>query len=185
VKIRSLAGVLAILLVSSGASLGAATAGIWIDVPYVAQVKDGCGSAVISMVMRYWARQPGQEASPGPPPEKIQRLLFSPAEKGIPAGAMVNYFERSGYRGFVFRGDWSDLERHLAHGRPLIVSLKASGPHGPYHYAVVVGLDWKRGYVFLNDPARAKMLRISRQGFQWEWGLANNWTLLVVPAVGH
>lgn len=172
------------LLLCAGGSLGAATAGIWIDVPFVAQTRDGCGSAVISMVMRFWAGQPGQGASPGPAPEKIQQLLFSRAEQGIPASAMRKYFERHGYRAFTFRGDWSDLRHHLSRGRPLIVSLKASGAHGPDHYAVVVGLDWQRGYVFLNDPARAKMLRISRQGFQWEWGLANNWTLLAIPAAG-
>jgi ABC-type bacteriocin/lantibiotic exporter with double-glycine peptidase domain len=185
VKIPSRIAVLAVVSLCAAAGLGAARAGIWIDVPYVAQSQDGCGSAVISMVMRYWAEQPGHGASPGPPPEKIQRLLFSRAEKGIPASSMRRYFERSGYRTFAFRGDWSDLRRHLSQGRPLIVSLKASGSHGPDHYAVVVGLDWERGYVFLNDPARAKMLRISRQGFQWEWGLANNWTLLAVPAAGN
>ncbi len=60
--------------------------------------------------------------------------------------------------------------------------MPANGSRGPLHYAVVVGVDWERNYVFLNDPARAKMLRISREGFLQEWSLANNWTLLVIPA---
>jgi predicted double-glycine peptidase len=163
-----------------------AAAGNWIDVPYVAQPKDGCGAAVISMVMQYWAKQPGQQPEPSAMPDlhKIQDLLFVPAEKGIPASAMLSYFENSGYRAYVFRGEWSDLLRHVSQGRPLIVSLKASGPRGPLHYAVVVGVDWQRNYVFLNDPARGKMLRISREGFLGEWNPANNWTLLAVPAAG-
>src|SRR5258708_6623265 len=29
-------------------------AGIWLDVPYVKQSEDGCGSASISMLLQYW-----------------------------------------------------------------------------------------------------------------------------------
>src|SRR5207248_6187286 len=35
-------------VVASGA------AGFWLDVPYVHQEKDGCGSASLAMVLRYW-----------------------------------------------------------------------------------------------------------------------------------
>jgi ABC-type bacteriocin/lantibiotic exporter with double-glycine peptidase domain len=91
------------------------------------------------------------------------------------------YLRESGYRVFVFQGAWSDLEHHIQQGRPLIVSLKASGPHEPLHYVVVVGIDPAREYVFVNDPAQQKMLRISRQGFESEWSYTRNWTLLAVP----
>jgi ABC-type bacteriocin/lantibiotic exporter with double-glycine peptidase domain len=182
---------IALLPVSAAVMLASDTAaGNWIDVPYVAQPKDGCGAAVISMVMQYWAKQPGRQsiqsgtsnASTSSDARQIQELLFVPAEKGIPASAMIGYFERYGYRTYAFRGDWSDLQRHISQGRPLIVSLKASGSRGPLHYAVVAGVD--ADYVFLNDPARGKMLRISREGFLGEWNRANNWTLLAVPAAG-
>lgn len=159
--------------------------GKWIDVPYVAQPKDGCGAAVISMIMGYWAAQPGAAAAlPRPGVREIQSRLFVPAEKGIPASAMRGYFEHNGYRAYAFRGDWSDLERNISQGRPLIVSLAASGRRGPLHYAVVAGIDSQRNFVFLNDPARGKMLRISREGFLAEWNAANHWTLLVIPASG-
>jgi hypothetical protein len=87
------------------------TAGNWIDVPFVGQPKDGCGAAVIAMVMRYWTKQPAQQgqAPSTSDVEKIQELLFVPAKKGIPASAMLNYFQRKGYRTFAFRGEWSDL----------------------------------------------------------------------------
>src|SRR6266404_3118393 len=29
-------------------------AGVWLDVPFVLQSEDGCGSAAISMVLQYW-----------------------------------------------------------------------------------------------------------------------------------
>ena len=118
-------------------------------------------------------------------PVKIQALLTAPGKEGITASAMEGFFQRAGYRTFAFRGEWSDLQRHLSQGRPLIVSLKASGSHGPLHYAVVVGADPERGYVFLNDPAASKMLRISREGFESEWSLASNWMLLTVPGAGN
>jgi predicted double-glycine peptidase len=97
---------------------------------------------------------------------------------------MRDYFESKGYHAYAFRGEWSDLEHHISQGRPLIVSLKASGRGGPLHYAVVAGVDSQRNYVFLNDPARGKMRRISRGGFLGEWNPANDWTLLAVPAAG-
>ena len=146
------------------------------------QTKDGCGSAAISMILQYWAGQLGKPVSSSVDPEKIQDLLFVPAEKGIPASAMQDYLQKSGYRTYAFRGEWSDLQHHISRGRPLIVSLKASGPRGPLHYAVVVGLDWERSYIFLNDPIRGKMFRISREGFLAEWNPANSWTLLAIPA---
>jgi predicted double-glycine peptidase len=155
---------------------------IWIDVPYLAQTREGCGSAAISMVMQYWAKQKGQQAPATSNAAKIQELLYSPKQKGIPASAMEKYFREQGYRTFAFRGEWSDLQHHLLQGRPLIVSLRASGERGPLHYVVVVGLDVAREYVFLNDPALGKMLRRSREGFQTEWDSARNWTLLAVPA---
>jgi ABC-type bacteriocin/lantibiotic exporter with double-glycine peptidase domain len=192
-----LAVVLSVALLTVSAALSASAdmpAGNWIDVPYVAQARDGCGAAVISMVMQYWVKQPAersgrQTSAPDPGPgaadaRRIQDLLFVPAEKGIPASAMIRYFGQNGYRTYAFRGEWSDLVRHVSQGRPLIVSLKAGGPRGPLHYAVVAGVDWQRNYIFLNDPARGKMLRISREGFLGEWNPANNWTLLAVPAAG-
>jgi predicted double-glycine peptidase len=94
---------------------------------------------------------------------------------------MERYFREQGFRAFSFRGEWSDLQHHLQQGRPLIVCLKASGGRGPLHYSVVVGLDPEHEFVFLNDPAVGKMLRISREGFQSEWDSAKNWTLLAVP----
>jgi len=171
------------LAILPAAPRAAEPAGNWIDVPFVVQSKDGCGSAVISMLMQYWVKNADQ--TPLDPrasdPQTIQRLLFVPADKGIPASAMLTYFQQNGYRTFPFRGDWTDLQNHISHGRPLIVSLKASGARSSLHYAVVAGVDWERNYIFLNDPARGKMLRLSRRAFLQEWGLAGNWTLLVIP----
>jgi ABC-type bacteriocin/lantibiotic exporter with double-glycine peptidase domain len=158
--------------------------GVWIDVPFIAQTRDGCGSAAISMIMQYWKNQGGRAAGNSADPERIQAALYSPSAGGIPASKMREYFQASGYRAFAFRGNWDDLKHHVQQGRPLIVSLKASGPLEPLHYVVVVGIDAERGYVYMNDPAQQKLLRISREGFESEWNPTQNWALLAVPQSG-
>jgi ABC-type bacteriocin/lantibiotic exporter with double-glycine peptidase domain len=180
-KLRCILGLVLFVAVGEGFALAAETPSLWIDVPFVAQVKNGCGSAAMAMVMDYWDKKEGRSASTAADAEKIQAVLYSPAEEGIPASAMKRYFEDAGYRTFAFVGDWNELGHHLERGRPLIVSLKASGPHGPLHYVVVVGIDSARGYIYLNDPAQEKMLRVSREGFESEWKATEHWTLLAVP----
>ena len=178
---RSILGLVLFLAAGIGFALAAETPGLWVDVPFVAQVKNGCGSAAMAMVMEYWDKKAGPSAGDSADAGKIQAALYSPAEEGIPASAMKKYFESAGYRTFAFVGDWGELGHHLERGRPLIVSLKASGPHGPLHYVVVVGIDWARGYIYVNDPAEQKMLRLSREGFESEWRATEHWTLLAVP----
>ncbi|MFZ1942143.1 MAG: C39 family peptidase [Acidobacteriaceae bacterium] len=154
---------------------------IWIDVPFVQQTTDGCGSASLSMVMRYWDRKEGRAIAADAEATHIQAELFSKSAKGIYASSMRDYLERSGYQAFAFHGQWSDFDHQLSMGRPLIVGLQASGAHGPLHYVVVVGIDPARNFLFMNDPAQQKMLRISREGFEQEWRATGNWTLLAVP----
>jgi ABC-type bacteriocin/lantibiotic exporter with double-glycine peptidase domain len=181
-KLRLFLGLLLLAASLAGPTpTGAATPALWIDVPFAAQTKDGCGSASIAMVMQYWDRQQKQPVAAASDPAKIQAALFSRAAHGIYASRMQQYFQQAGYRTFAFDGQWGDLEHHLALGRPLIVGLAASGPHGPFHYVVVVGIDSARGYIFVNDPAQQKMLRLSREGFQTEWNATHHWTLLAVP----
>jgi ABC-type bacteriocin/lantibiotic exporter with double-glycine peptidase domain len=169
---------------SIGSVVAAQPPGVWIDVPFIAQTRDGCGSAAISMIMQYWKNQGGRAAANSADPERIQAALYSPSAGGIPASKMREYFQASGYRAFAFRGNWDDLKHHVQQGRPLIVSLKASGPLEPLHYVVVVGIDAERGYVYMNDPAQQKLLRISREGFESEWNPTQNWALLAVPQSG-
>ena len=91
---------------------------LWIDVPFVQQDKNGCGSAVIWMVMKYWKADDVAEVA------EIQQQLYSPRAGGIYAKDMAQYFESHGYRVFTFRGEWDDLSSHVAQGRPLIVCLE-------------------------------------------------------------
>ena len=187
-KRRAILLLLLTFLVSAGPAFSAPASGerpaVLIDVPYVAQTKNGCGSAAISMVMRYWGGRSPQAERSGinlADPDRIQSALYSPAARGIPASSMKRYFLDSGYRVVDFAGNWDDLQHHLREGRPLIVVLRASGRLGPLHYVVVTGIDAEGQYVFVHDPAQQESLRMSRQGFESEWKPMHNWTLLAVP----
>lgn len=183
--IRSLAPLVLGLLLGGMVSAGQQS-GVWLDVPFVRQEKDGCGAATIAMVMKYWERQqtqPGKAGKPpGDDPSEIQHALYSPSAEGIYASSMEKYFQQHGFRTFAFAGDWNVLEQHLEKGRPLIAALKSG--RTSLHYVVVVGLDSQQNVVLKNDPAERKLLKQDRAAFEKEWKAAGNWTLLAVPQPG-
>ena len=157
-------------------------AGIWLDVPFVKQSEDGCGSASLAMLLQYWNAHGRQIAADRADAEVIQKELYSRKARGIVAADMERYLRESGFREFAIRGEWDDLRQNLTQGRPLIVSIQPGKPRVPFHYVVVTGMDFDREAVFVHDPARGKLLRIDRQEFEKEWIAARNWMLLAVPA---
>ena len=58
--------------------------GVWLDVPFVKQEKDGCGAASIAMVMQYWQAQQGQAANQTSDAIQIQRAtLFAKSPRHL------------------------------------------------------------------------------------------------------
>lgn len=155
--------------------LAAEKPGVWLDVPFVKQEKDGCGAASIAMVMQYW------NAKASADPETIQQALYSRQGRGIYASDMQHYFQQHGFRAFAFQGSWDTLKQHLEKGRPLIVALKPAQRNADLHYVVVAGLDWEQSIVLVNDPADRKLLKQDRSSFERQWSAAGKWTLLAVP----
>lgn len=158
------------------ALLAIALSGVWLDVPYVHQETNGCGSAVLSMVMQYWAGHGAPLGAADTDPDRIQRALYSPKARGIFASELVSYLEAHGFRTFTFKAEWSDLESHLSKGRPLIVCLKEPSS---LHYVVVAGVEPENNLVLINDPARRKLMKFDRKDFESSW--KDQWTLLAVP----
>jgi predicted double-glycine peptidase len=156
-------------------------AGIWLDVPHVKQSEDGCGSAAISMLLEYWNAHGARIDSRRADTATIQKQLYSPKARGIFASDMETYLKDSGFRVFPLLGEWKDLLEQLNLGRPLIVSLQPGSARTPLHYVVVTGIDWRNGAVFLNDPARGKLLRVTREDFEKQWRPNRNWMLLALP----
>jgi ABC-type bacteriocin/lantibiotic exporter with double-glycine peptidase domain len=161
------------------------SSGVWLEVPYIKQSEDGCGAAAIAMVLQYWGAHGAPIAAGRADAAAIQKQLYSRKARGIFASDMQRYLRESGFREFAVRGEWSDLRQHLEQGRPLIISIQPGSAKVPLHYVVVTGMDWQREAVFVNDPARGRLLRIERQEFEKEWQAARNWMLLAVPAAAN
>jgi ABC-type bacteriocin/lantibiotic exporter with double-glycine peptidase domain len=153
-------GVAALAAVASAASL---------DVPFVKQEKNGCGAAAVWMLMSYW------RGAGAPAHDSILREIYKPEAAGVYASEMERYLRLAGFETFAFRGEWPDLEQHIAKGRPLVVALGKS----PAHYVVIAGVE--ADTVSLNDPARRKLIRLDRKSFERNWTAADRWTLLAVP----
>ena len=174
--------IIVLMLWVGGTLFAADPSGIWLDVPFVKQEKEGCGAASIAMVMQYWQLQQNRPGNPTVA-AGIQRALHSDTAHGISASDMERYFQQNGYATFAFAGDWSDLKQHLEKGRPLIAALKP-GSTAPLHYVVIAGLDQERRLVLVNDPAQRKLLREDHSRFEQEWKAAGRWTLLALPEAG-
>jgi ABC-type bacteriocin/lantibiotic exporter with double-glycine peptidase domain len=159
----------------------AATPGVWLDVPFIKQEKDGCGAASIAMVMQYWLKQQAKPVEASADAVAIQRALYSSKDHGIRASDLEAYFQQHGFQTFAFAGKWDDLKQHLEKGRPLIVALKPSALETSLHYVVVVGIDPAQDIVYLNDAAERKLLKQDRASFEKQWKAVKQWTLLALP----
>jgi ABC-type bacteriocin/lantibiotic exporter with double-glycine peptidase domain len=159
----------------------AQASGVWLDVPFVQQEKNGCGAAVIAMVVQYWQRQQPRPQDAIADPIEIQHELYSRRAHGIYASDLERYLEEHGFRTFAVKGDWDLLRQHLEKGRPLIVALKPAKGEPSLHYVVVTGLDWSSNLLLINDPAQKKLLKVERRSFENDWNAVGRWTLLAVP----
>jgi predicted double-glycine peptidase len=178
--LRGLAVSVITLLACCGVLLAADPGGVWIDVPFVKQERDGCGAASIAMVMQYWLKQQGSAITASADAARIQRALYSSKARGIYASDLERYLQQHGFRTFAFAGTWEALNQHLAKGRPLIVATKPASKR-TLHYVVVAGLDEQQAMVMVNDPAVRKLLQWDRPTFEKQWRAAGNWMLLAVP----
>jgi ABC-type bacteriocin/lantibiotic exporter with double-glycine peptidase domain len=173
--VRTKAGALALLPLA--AALAADGSGIWLDVPFVRQVENGCGSAALSMTLQYWMRHGASLEPADADAAQIQSRLYSASARGITASSLQGYLEMHGFRVVVFHGAWADLREQLSKGRPLIVAIQTAADS--LHYAVVAGLSEQT--LELNDPADRKLRKVGRAEFEKKWRATENWTLLAVP----
>lgn len=158
----------------------ASSAGLWIDVPFVLQTDRACGAANAAMLLRYWADKGFPLKGADAELAMLHQQLYSKEEKGTTGQSLQALLEDAGLRTFVFRGEYADLEKHIAAGRPLIVCVDPPRG-GTLHFALAVGLDPETDTVLLNDPARKKLARYDRTEFLESWAATDNWTLLAVP----
>ena len=160
-------------------------AGTNLEMPFVKEPVARSGAACISMLLQFWAGKTPRKLKGSPNVDDIQKALPSGGKQEETALAMRKYVQGTGLRAIVFRGKWAMLKDHVSKGHPVIVALAAGGEKQPLRYVVVAGLDDDGGYVFVNDPARQSLLRLSRDDFEKQWSGAENWALLAFPFPGR
>lgn len=151
-----------------------------LDVPFIQQQKNGCGAASVAMVMRYWNQHSAAPAAALSPLD-VYRRLYRPELNGIQLAEMKRFLEEQGYQAYTLRGEWKDLDQHLAKGRPVIVALKPSSRKA-VHFAVLSGAAG--GDVLLNDATKKGPGRMARGKFDAQWSRAERWMLVAAPARG-
>ena len=82
-------------------------AGIWLDVPFIKQTAEGCGSASIAMLLQYWSAHGTTVVAGRDDADSIQKQLYSRKGHGIFASDMERYLKASGFQVFALRGDWA------------------------------------------------------------------------------
>lgn len=157
---------------------------LWINVPFVAQPRDGCGAASVAMVMRYWAAQEHLALTNAEDVSAIQKQVYSRRLHGATPAALEGYLQRNGYRTFAVDGSWHELNEQIRKGRPVIVALRPPGQRA-LHYVVIDGIDPGRGLIMMNDPELRKLLPESRKQFEKDWSATHRWMLLAVPRQSH
>jgi predicted double-glycine peptidase len=153
---------------------------IWIDVPFVAQPRDGCGAASVAMIMQYWDVQQKRPMTAADQVNEIQKQVYSPTVHGATPIALETYLKNHDYLTFAVRGSWNEMGQELRKGRPLIVALRPSGQRA-LHYVVIDGIDSERGLVMMNDPELRKLLPEGKKQFEKEWSATHEWMLLALP----
>jgi hypothetical protein len=146
----------------------------WIDVPFTKQEKNGCGSASVWMLLQYWGVRSDS-------PENLHKILFSNEAGGVFAADIEAFLNRQGFTTLAFTGEWHDLVENVSKGRPLLVAIEANARGTPLHYVLITGVDEQQQLVFLNDPARRKLLPMARADFEKRWEAMQRWTLLALP----
>ncbi|MGN6105472.1 MAG: cysteine peptidase family C39 domain-containing protein [Kofleriaceae bacterium] len=132
-----------------------------------------CGLAALAMIAGAWGR-----------PWTIVELdrEVRSTGGGIKLGALRDLARSRGLEAYAIRGAPADLERELAHGRPVVLGLLLPFERGRArrHYEVVVAIDPRDGRVATLDPATGAHRVRSRAALEAEWRPADHAMLVVV-----
>ncbi len=148
--------------------------GFYLEVPYVHQVHNYCGPAVLAMVFRYWERpidqyQLAEEWSPFP-------------KQGLSGAQMKESAEKHGFKAFSFSGDVERVSGYLQKGFPVIAAVDSSSiTKSSNHFLVLVGWDPSRQEWIVHDPAAGAYSRRAARDFERRWESLEHWSLIIVP----
>jgi len=142
-----------------------------LPVPFVAQQKDTCAAASLTMVLRFWQAPASHD--------EIAAALQAAELRGIAGSRLRDFARERGFQAIAYEGDLQNLREYVEKGRPLIVAWKMGRRR--YHDVVVVGFDAENDAILVNDPDAGAARAVPSRTFEKRWAGAGHWTLLVLP----
>ena len=138
-------------------------AALLLDVPFLAQHQDYCGSASLAMVLQFHGRL-GDE-------ERIAADVHLPALHGTIPELLAEAARKTGLQAHIERGSPEELRRWLADGTPPIVLLGAPRAADRGHFVVVTGVADDGEEVYVHSGRRANQPLAARTFHaQWKQG---------------
>jgi len=152
----------------------AGSKGFYLDVPYVHQVENYCGPAVLSMVFRYWDRPADQY--------QLSEHWKPFPRRGLSGSQLKESALKHGFKAYSFAGDVDEVSGYLGQGIPVIVAIDSSSvTKSSNHFLLLVGHDISRQEWIVHDPAEGAFSRRSTVDFEKKWANLKNWSLIIFP----
>ncbi|MDO8595901.1 MAG: PA2778 family cysteine peptidase, partial [Sulfuricaulis sp.] len=142
------------------------------EVPFFPQQAYQCGPAALAMSLVY----SGAKVTP----EDLVSQVYLPARKGSLQVEMLAAARRYGMVSYQIAPRLEDLLREVAAGNPVIV-LQDYGvwPISIWHYAVVVGYDYREGRAVLRSGEKER-LTMPFGILEYLWKKSNYWAMIAV-----
>lgn len=142
-----------------------------VKTPFFPQEDHQCGPAALATVLN----ADGVDIAP----ERLTPMVFLPGRKGSLQTELIAATRRQGRVAYTLGGEFSDLQREVESGRPVLVLQNLGAGFWPlWHYAVVIGFDPARDAVILRSGRTARQV-MSRTRFLRSWRLAEHWAMVV------
>ena len=144
-----------------------------LDVPFLEQPPDRCGTAAVAMVVRFYGISPDMEA--------LDRNIHIPALAGSIPALLAEGARRQGLDAEVRRCTEREIHALIAEGFPLIVMLAPVGKELRGHFVVATGSNPKTGALRVHSGARPDRW-ISSGHWRKRWKKAGCQIVLIRPA---
>jgi ABC-type bacteriocin/lantibiotic exporter with double-glycine peptidase domain len=141
------------------------------SVPFIAQEDYQCGPASLAMIFNHLGKK--TTAS------ELSSQVFTPGRKGSLQTDIITSVRRHGLISTPLN-TVEELLREIEQGNPVLILQNLAFDWFPrWHYAVVIGYDYKNSEIILHSGESAK-LRLSFFTFEKTWKRAKSWGLVIV-----
>ncbi len=186
-KIRALAGVVALMVLSGCAATpmttqimasppqGLPASAELTDVPFFAQAQYLCGPAALATVLN----TTGLKTEPN----ALAKSVYTPGREGTLQTEIITGTRRQGRLALPIR-NLSEMFVNVAQGRPALILQNLGLEIAPqWHYAVVVGYDLPNETVLLRSGTTLRKV-MPMETFEHTWRRSGHWGVVVVGPDG-